>query len=509
MKKVGLLFFALASCCAGAFAGDAYYLIKDGKLQNGVELDSYNNDTKADGNLTEGSEYATIVHNGNYEMAFETRLAVPEGLRLKTKSIILEYMSDPLDIRTPENSGSDEKVATAEKPDKATIIIQCLSKEHGGFVGGGGLGESVMETDENGNEVIAYPAANLISRTFIDAKTPGCEKDWQTFKEYTYPFNDKDVRTVIIGYKREVTGASLSKFKIKNLYFETEEDTYPIYGCQFDGDNIFSDSDKLANISDELHFPFGIYMQWDKDNKQVNANAQILQQWDKSDDGTSWSDESGIPMCQMYSALAIYSPVFKPKVGVYSIWTDNIALPEEAIAAGKIKVECYVKKWAKDNMYELVGNVDGINQDELIPITVKFDNGDSVVAYKDSIIYGMWKKEVAEIAIPNGAKSIVIDFKQNPNVSYVVDKLLISYKGKVGVATIDGDSKTLSVYPNPVSEAIEFAGIEDIQSVEIASLNGAVKSYAVVNGKVNVSSLAAGEYIIIVNKSITGKFIKK
>ena len=160
-------------------------------------------------------------------------------------------------------------------------------------------------------------------------------------------------------------------------------------------------------------------------------------------------------------------------------------------------------------MYELVGNVDGINQDELIPITVKFDNGDSLIAYPDSIIYGMWKKEVAEIDIPKGAKSIVIDFKQNPNVSYVVDKLLISYKGKVGVATIDGDSKTLSVYPNPVSEAIEFAGIEDIQSVEIASLNGAVKPFAVVNGKVNVSSLAAGEYIIIVNKNITGKFIKK
>jgi len=30
-----------------------------------------------------------------------------------------------------------------------------------------------------------------------------------------------------------------------------------------------------------------------------------------------------------------------------------------------------------------------------------------------------------------------------------------------------------------------------------------------VNNKVNVSSLAAGEYAIIVNKNITGKFIKK
>ncbi len=507
MKKVGLLFFALASCCASAFAGDAYYLIKDGKLQNGVIYNPFESEEKADTKLVEGDGYATITHIGGYSSAMEVRLTGMEGLHIATKSLIIEYMVDEKDIR----HNLSEK--TPEKMDKATIIIECLADETLGYIGGEGLSE------KRGGE---YVSQGLISRTFIDGKKPGCEKDWQTFKEYSYPLRDKEVKSILIGYKREVVASTESVLKIKNMYYETDADNYPIYGCQFEGDVIYKD-DNLKSIDDTLHFPFGIGLNWDRENKEIhNKVAKLLLIWDKSsDDGDTtaaviWYDASGIPMCQMYSALPIFSPTYilanNPKVneeGEYSIWTDEIALPEEAIQEGKIKIECFVKKYDDDKNYELVGNVDGINQDELIPIQVKFNTGESIVAFKDSIINGFWTKEVGEIAIPDNAKSVVVEFKQNGVVSYLVDKLLISYKGKVGVATINGESKTLSVYPNPVSEAIEFAGIEDIQSVEIVSLNGAVNSCKVVNNKVNVSNLAAGEYVIIVNKNITGKFIKK
>ncbi len=507
MKKVGLLFFALATCCASAFAGDAFYLIKDGKLQNGVKFDPFESEDKTNNELVEGDGYATIKHNGGFSSALDTRLTGMDGLHVATKSLIIEYMVDEKDIR------HNVSETTPEKMDKATIIIECLADENSGFIGGEGLAEL------KGGE---YVSRNLISRTFIDGKKPGCEKEWQTFKEYTYALRDKEVKSVLISYKREVVASTQTTLKIKNLYFETDADNYPIYGCQFDGEVCYRD-DNLKSIDDTLHFPNGIGMEWDRTNKEIhNKVAKILLIWDKSsDDGDSsaavvWYDGSGIPMCQMYSALPIYSPVFilanNPKVGEtgeYSIWTDEIALPEEAIQEGKIKIECFVKKYADDENYTLVGNVDGINQDELLPIQVKFDTGESFDAFKDSIIYGIWTKEVGEVEIPNNAKSVVIEFKQNPVVSYLVDKLLISYKGKVGVATINGESKTLSVYPNPVSEAIEFAGIEDIQSVEIVSLNGAVNACKVVNNKVNVSNLAAGEYVIIVNKNITGKFIKK
>ena len=104
---------------------------------------------------------------------------------------------------------------------------------------------------------------------------------------------------------------------------------------------------------------------------------------------------------------------------------------------------------------------------------------------------------------------MTVEFRPNPNMQYLVDDFLISYKGEVGVAKVNNDGKTLSIYPNPVLNEIAFYGIEDIQSVEIVSLNGAVKACTVVDNKVNVSGLAAGEYAIIVNKNITGKFIKK
>ena len=45
--------------------------------------------------------------------------------------------------------------------------------------------------------------------------------------------------------------------------------------------------------------------------------------------------------------------------------------------------------------------------------------------------------------------------------------------------------------------------------MDVVSLNGAVTSFPVVNGVVNVAKLAAGEYVIVVNKTISGKFIKK
>ena len=75
--------------------------------------------------------------------------------------------------------------------------------------------------------------------------------------------------------------------------------------------------------------------------------------------------------------------------------------------------------------------------------------------------------------------------------------------------TINSDGKTISIYPNPVDNEILFNSNEKIESVEIVSLNGKVMTCKAENNRVNVSSLASGEYIIIVNKNITSKFVKK
>lgn len=498
MKKVGLLFFALASCCAGAFAGDAYYLIKDGKFQNGVKYTPFENPKFTDTPLEEGDQYVTITHKGSHDVAFEVRLTGMEGLRIGTKSLVVEYEVDAADIYSVDNINAN----TCEQDSKPTIIVECLDEENSAWVN--------KISKEAGDDAGNARRIHLISRMDIDGKAPGCESDFQTFRRFTYPTNDNEIKTVIIAYKREVEAADNSQLKIKNLYFETEEDRFPIYGCQFRGNTPWDEFQYMEDLFDadekiSMLFQDGIKINWDKNNPENTFDTQYFLSYEGD-----ISDGSNIYVSELNTSLLVLAPKGTDSgENEYSLWFDPIKLPAAAVEAGKIKIEAVVKKYGKDKSYKLVGNVNGINQDELLPIYVSFDEGEASPAFPDSIIYGTWTKEVGEIEVPAGAKTINVEFRQSPKVSYLVDFFLISYKGKVGVATVNGESKTLTVYPNPVSEAIEFAGIEDIQSVEVVSLNGAVKACSVVNNQVNVSDLAAGEYVIIVNKNITGKFIKE
>lgn len=499
MKKVGLLFFALASCCAGAFAGDAYYLIKDGKFQNGVTFTPFEDEKKADNEIAEGDGYATITHRGG----LDTRLTGMQGLFIGTKSLVIEYQVDAADIFATENMDK-----TCEKVDKPTIVVECLDEENSTWVN---------ELVKKGEEDVDARRTHLISKISIDAKSEGFDTKWVEFKRYSYPCKNTEIKTVLIAYKREVSAETQTQLKIKNLYFETEEDKFPIYGCQFLADNHWGEHQKLSSLLKEegkaaMLFQDGIRLRWDESNVDLNNfDAEYFMSYEGA-----LSDGSNQYVADLNTSFLMLAPAATSgaefdEPNHYTITLDPITLPAGAIEAGKIRFDAVAKQYGKDVTYKLVGNIDGKpNPDELLPIYVKFDNAEEAVpAFKDSIVYGIWTEEIGEVEIPTGAKSFVVEFRQSEKVSYLVDFFLISYKGKVGVATIDGENKTLSVYPNPVSEAIAFAGIEDIQSVEIVSLNGEVKACSVVNNQVNVSDLAAGEYVIIVNKNITGKFIKK
>ena len=495
MRKVGLLFFALASCCASAFAGDAYYLIKDGKFQNGVTFAPFEDDEKTDNVIEEGDGYATIKHLGGFEKTLETRLSGMD-FNIGGKTMVIEYMVDGMDIYNDENGINGGN--TCEAISKPTIIIECFDEE--------GMSWLDKFSDATNSK------EHLLSKISIDGKSEGCDTKWQTYREYAYPCkSNAQVKNILIAYKREVPKISESVLKIKNFYFENDYDNYPIYGCQFLGGNLYEEFQPLSGITDEsitkLLYQDGLALRWDRTILPVDRkDAQLFISYEGE-----LSDGSGVPASEVNATLVILSPASQYKEGYpYSIWFDTIPLPEEAAKEGKIKVECLAKHYGKEVSYTLVGNVDGINQDELLPIYISFDNStEAVPAFKDSIINGTWTKEVGEIDVPAGAKSIFVEFRQNEKVSYLVDKFLITYKSKNGVATVNGDGTTLSIYPNPVLDEIAFYGIDEIQSVEVVSLNGAVKACKVVNNKVNVSSLAAGEYAIIVNKNITGKFIKK
>ncbi|MBR4714448.1 MAG: T9SS type A sorting domain-containing protein [Paludibacteraceae bacterium] len=499
MKKVGLLFLALASCCAGAFAGDAYYLIKDGKLQNGASYEA----GEGGAELTEGNEYATIKHNDRYKNVMLTGM---EGLHVGTKNLIMEYTVD-----------SDALLggSSAAEPNKPNVMVNCLSDEKSQF----NQDAFALVYSANDSDPMRYESY-MISINNIDAKGEGIDQKWNTYNRYTFARNNKEVKAVIISYLHEVTEPSDALLKIKNLYFETNADEYPIYGSQFDANDYWFEPHIMYKKDDEcVIYPTKQRQRAERDFVLDENGKKIRDTMDLSEfffqDGLAittdgelinfpltyeagnYSDESGIPMSEILTSLCAST--------VSNIYFKNIPLSQEVVKSGKIKVSCLVKKNPKDVDYELVGDI----TNEFIPIYVKFDNAEAIQLYKDSLCNGNWTKEVAEVEVPNGAKNVTVEFRPNPNMQYLVDDFLISYKGEVGVAKVNNDGKTLSIYPNPVLNEIAFYGIEDIQSVEIVSLNGAVKACTVVDNKVNVSGLAAGEYAIIVNKNITGKFIKK
>ena len=89
------------------------------------------------------------------------------------------------------------------------------------------------------------------------------------------------------------------------------------------------------------------------------------------------------------------------------------------------------------------------------------------------------------------------------------------YDKSVGVESVLADKvASLRVYPNPVVEEMTIETSDDIQSVAIYNMAGAMVmfNHCYVDGnsaKVDVASLPAGIYLVEVNNSIVGKFIKK
>ncbi len=89
------------------------------------------------------------------------------------------------------------------------------------------------------------------------------------------------------------------------------------------------------------------------------------------------------------------------------------------------------------------------------------------------------------------------------------------YDKSVGVESVLADKTTsLRVYPNPVVDEMTVETTDDIHSVAIYNLAGAtvMLNNCYVDGnraKVDVASLPAGIYLVEVNNSIVGKFIKK
>lgn len=79
------------------------------------------------------------------------------------------------------------------------------------------------------------------------------------------------------------------------------------------------------------------------------------------------------------------------------------------------------------------------------------------------------------------------------------------------VADLNNDAFDLSVFPNPVVAELNLKGLRENVTAQIFAMGGALVMEAELtpeNGRIDVSGLAAGMYVLQVNKT-TVKFVKK
>ena len=512
MKKVILLFASL-SLYMSSFA--ATYIIKDGKLQNGVHWASEDwkdgSESVPAAKLTETENgYLTISRDGGQYTGCRLELDPSVfNLHLTGVNIVFEYELPESAMLYDSTMAANENKST-ELKEKPIFHIVCGSEVGSDF------------KFKMGSNVRSHVCQHRVDGKF----NPKADKEFVKYESYSFPMSDERVNTIYIAYMRELhdsLNARIEPAKIKNLYFYAPENFQAFYGISFDypvnwnkfQNALYPDtqSEDPGDFSVEdwelTYFPYGKLPRYGyEDGYSSNGDdfsVRHMVLFENQINNWTGSDGSGVLFTELFHGLLVenydwdeMNPAFPE--GLY-LSLEDIELPAEN--NGKLQVSCFAKAAEFYNYPLKERHAD-------LPIYYKFDNQTEMTKlFGDSLLRMVYTKEVNTIDIPAGAKSISVFFKQNHRAAYWVDNLLFATDWTTSVANLNGESKTLSVYPNPVQDEISFSGIDNIESVEIISLNGAAVSFPVVNGKVNVSKLAAGEYVIVVNKAISGKFIKK
>lgn len=489
MKKVSLLFLA-ASLSASAFAINEVYIIKDGKLQPGVSYSQWTdpNDGLSTPNVTEKDGYVEIDHQRQYgDVRFDIDQTVLK-FNLMEKNIVVEYQLPESAMLYSEDLAANLEDKTAVGKDKPTMMVRATA-------------DTLSAATWDGTKTSPF-----ISHANIDGKfNPEAAKGFIKYEASAMAKSEKTIGAIFVAYLRENGWSpNCPAVKIKNLYYyEPEFKTF--FSCAFDGTDTWTETHQIANGDDWFmnkgFYQYPVSIIGDPDYEYI-AEVKMLYQ-NGLDNWTGSDHEGGFLSSELYHGLLVKSPkTYADEFnGVDKVLAfKDVALPAEQCS--KVRVRCVVT--ADPGVKTLTGD-----KSEQIPMFIQFDNGEEIQLFQDSIINGIYTLEQDEVSIPAGAKTVSVLFKAHPTITYIVDDLVLTADYTDSVAEVEGDGASLSIYPNPVVDAISFAGVESVESVEIISMNGASVPCAVVNGSVNVSNLAAGEYVVIVNKTISGKFIKK
>ncbi len=119
-------------------------------------------------------------------------------------------------------------------------------------------------------------------------------------------------------------------------------------------------------------------------------------------------------------------------------------------------------------------------------------------------------EEVAFMLFVDGAEEFSI-VKNDGMILTPVTEVSFATETPNSVESVKGEGFNLTVFPNPVVSTLNLEGLRENATVRILALDGALLSEQVVtpaNGRIDVSALPAGMYVMQVNETVV-KFIKK
>lgn len=407
MKKLFLLFTTLFASVAATFAGesDNYYIIKDGRLTDNVQIMPYDEDDYDNSNLmrdtvVDGEELIAYVQRSSTFL--DVKMQMNKTLDLNENYVmVLEYYIPKKTMKAVFTESNKKPLfIIGFEPDYAAIEKRPNAQK---------CGASVM----------------------IDAKYEETD-EWHTAEKYVYAQPDKqEINGMVFSFGREVTRDIKVYPYIRNFYFK-KMDVKPFYAESFDGYGYGTNSD-FYNEKIEVYLPEAKFLggitptvtvrdsirAWDDITEPIILFRDFLP------DSCNGQDGSGYYDCELLHALQMEpnrdSVVFK-----------NIQLPKDC---EKIYSQMLVKMHKNEGRWKIASadSAEALSID--MPIRVKFNNSDEIYDLAEDTLTTIWHLYNGELNVPSGATSMDLIFG-SMKVAYLIDEIMLSTKEFNGVNDI-------------------------------------------------------------------------
>ncbi|MEE0996351.1 MAG: T9SS type A sorting domain-containing protein [Paludibacteraceae bacterium] len=556
MNKKSLLAWSLLTCMgiSGASAADQLFLIKDGKLQEGVVAleatedapDYFTEGVKA----PDGSECVSLTHLKTWT---EAKLYIEEGVNLgETHTLIIDYCFKALE--QGNYSGKHPVLGWGFVPDTTenrytktncsgwncfdvkfkhygkentwvsdTSLVYLKSAE----LGKGNAHKLLLIGFNRENEAMTNEDANVLYiknlRLVANKNTaegnvarPFFVENFEYESLPTYSDGQDVVRYLVAKGEKSLILKSGSASGVANQ---------KMTGCfalsAIDPEGVAISVDNWGDEVFDGDFNTSLKRLWETFGSELNSGSYVEGTENSTAPTPDFTKPFSIAPGAFYDTELFHSLLVKKELagkGYYGFLD---------IPVGKLVKERGEKKFSVSFVAKTTSSIaEGSNVE--VPVYIKFDDNSEILVTTESL-FPAWKEYTAEIDVPEGASTMSILFKPNADYNYYVDNVTVAASQSYYPKGVDGsgldakdkivvefDVHTASIEANAANASAYFDGDnfivkadEEIASISIIDMAG--KTASVNGGEFNVSGFNKGIYVFVAKTvngaSISGKII--